>query len=190
MSKVLRQRDERWGQRNIYVQYGRTHSFAWTKMEHFARMWQNPKWKVRWRVLQLRQAIREQCTKAFGFNRVKFSILPWWRRLWGKKSFLLQASSNSCGRHLECFQRKGIQWNLLLKWLLRNIKRDVWQGLGNFSDVDTITMFADYRVPQALFHFGAMEYSEKLYKLLSTNHMFINGDQEEMEIRGCSIHVS
>lgn len=50
-------------------------------------------------------------------------------------------------------------------------------------------MFADYRVPQALVHFGAMEYSEKLNKLLSTNHTFMNGDQEEMEIRGCSIHA-
>lgn len=50
-------------------------------------------------------------------------------------------------------------------------------------------MFADYRVPQALVHFGAMEYSDKLNKLLSTNHTFMNGDQEEMEIRGCSIHV-
>ncbi|KZS05422.1 UPF0553 protein [Daphnia magna] len=71
---------------------------------------------------------------------------------------------------------------------------DIWsvfkgKGLGSFSDIDTITMFADYRVPQALVHFGAMEYSDKLNKLLSTNHTFMNGDQEEMEIRGCSIHA-
>jgi len=50
-------------------------------------------------------------------------------------------------------------------------------------------MFADYRVPQALVHFGAMVYSERLHGLLMTNHMFLNGDREEMEIRGCSIQV-
>nr|SVE75268.1 EOG090X0A16 [Daphnia dolichocephala] len=71
---------------------------------------------------------------------------------------------------------------------------DIWslfkgKGLGNFGDINTITMFADYRVPQALVHFGAMEYSEKLYELLAANHTFSNGDQEEMEIRGCSIHA-
>ena len=42
---------------------------------------------------------------------------------------------------------------------------DLWslfkgQGLGEFHDIDTITMFADYRVPQSLQYFGAMVYSE------------------------------
>nr|SVE74323.1 EOG090X0A16 [Daphnia barbata] len=71
---------------------------------------------------------------------------------------------------------------------------DIWslfkgKGLGSFEDINTITMFADYRVPQALVHFGAMQYSEELYKLLSDNYIFTNGDQKEMEIRGCSIHA-
>ena len=57
------------------------------------------------------------------------------------------------------------------------------------SDIDSITMFADYRVPQTLVHFGAMIYSGRLHDLLCSNHMFLNGDREEMEIRGCSIHV-
>nr|SVE94380.1 EOG090X0A16 [Simocephalus serrulatus] len=71
---------------------------------------------------------------------------------------------------------------------------DIWglfkgQGLGSFADIDTITMFADYRVPQSLVHFGALEYSEKLNKMLTANHEFKNGDREEVEIRGCSIHA-
>ncbi|XP_046639735.1 queuosine salvage protein-like isoform X2 [Daphnia pulicaria] len=70
---------------------------------------------------------------------------------------------------------------------------DIWsifkgKGFGNFTDVDSITMFADYRVPQSLVHFGAMAYSDRLHGLLLANHMFLNGDREEMEIRGCSIH--
>jgi len=71
---------------------------------------------------------------------------------------------------------------------------DIWglfrgNGLGKFHDINSLTMFADYRVPQSLVHFGALEYSDKLYELLNKNHMFQNGDREEIEIRGCSIHA-
>nr|SVE93759.1 EOG090X0A16 [Scapholeberis mucronata] len=71
---------------------------------------------------------------------------------------------------------------------------DIWglfkgKGVGSFRDIDTITMFADYRVPQTLIYFGALEYSEKLNNLLGSSHMFSNGDRYEVEIRGCSIHA-
>ena len=45
------------------------------------------------------------------------------------------------------------------------------------------------RVPQSLVHFGALEYSEKLDRMLNENHMLSSGDREEVEIRGCSIHA-
>ncbi|KAM3917395.1 queuosine 5'-phosphate N-glycosylase/hydrolase-like [Leptodactylus fuscus] len=69
---------------------------------------------------------------------------------------------------------------------------DTWgvlegQNEGCFHDIDKITMFADYRIPQALVHFGAMSYSEDLLKKLKEGWLFKNGDREEMEIRGCSI---
>lgn len=40
------------------------------------------------------------------------------------------------------------------------------QNDGCFHDIGKITMFADYRIPQALVHFGAMRYSEDLLKKL------------------------
>jgi hypothetical protein len=40
-----------------------------------------------------------------------------------------------------------------------------------------------------LVRFGALQYTERLYELLNKNHMFENGDREEVEIRGCSIHA-
>ena len=46
-----------------------------------------------------------------------------------------------------------------------------------------------FRVPQTLVRFGALQYTERLYELLNKNHMFKNGDREEVEIRGCSIHA-
>ncbi|ORX88879.1 hypothetical protein K493DRAFT_319152 [Basidiobolus meristosporus CBS 931.73] len=69
---------------------------------------------------------------------------------------------------------------------------DIWacfegQGLGEFMDIDEITMFADYRVPQALVHFNALEYSSDLLALLRSNTIIPSGDRLEVEIRGCSI---
>lgn len=70
---------------------------------------------------------------------------------------------------------------------------DIWacfenKGIGFFKDIDKITMFADYRVPQALVYLDCLEYSDSLLKKLSENILLQNGEQEEVEIRGCSIH--
>lgn len=69
---------------------------------------------------------------------------------------------------------------------------DIWacfegKSYGEFHDIDTITMFADYRIPQALYHFGALSYSEELMKYLKAEKMMQTGDRYEIEIRGCSI---
>jgi hypothetical protein len=71
---------------------------------------------------------------------------------------------------------------------------DIWachlgNGLGAFDDIDTLTMFADYRIPQVLLYFGALKYSEDLYDLLQKNQNLENGDRREVEIRGASIHA-
>ncbi|XP_025108209.1 LOW QUALITY PROTEIN: queuosine salvage protein-like [Pomacea canaliculata] len=72
---------------------------------------------------------------------------------------------------------------------------DIWgacegKGLGEFHDIDTITMFADYRIPQALVYFGALKYSKELMELLQKDTLLKSGDRVEMEIRGCSIWVT
>ncbi|KAI8577001.1 hypothetical protein K450DRAFT_274173 [Umbelopsis ramanniana AG] len=69
---------------------------------------------------------------------------------------------------------------------------DIWacfdgQGLGYFEDIDQITMFADYRVPQALYHLGCLEYSKDLIQKLRDHQNFPSGCSEEVEIRGNSI---
>lgn len=85
------------------------------------------------------------------------------------------------------------------------------QGYGRFDDLDYITMFADYRVPQVLVHFGTMSYDNHLMKLLKEGEEFRTycchrylfridlffhqdkilevGSPEEVEIRGASIFV-
>lgn len=71
---------------------------------------------------------------------------------------------------------------------------DLWscyrgQGLGHFADIDEVTMFADYRVPQVLVHFGSLEYSDELLAILQSETIMENGCAEEVEIRGASIHI-
>lgn len=48
---------------------------------------------------------------------------------------------------------------------------DIWacflgKSPAAFEDIETITMFADYRVPQVLVHFGCMKYNESLMDFL------------------------
>ncbi|GFS16859.1 UPF0553 protein C9orf64 [Elysia marginata] len=69
---------------------------------------------------------------------------------------------------------------------------DIWgccegQGLGEFTDINTITMFADYRIPQALVYFGALRYSDSLMEKLKQCHLFKSGEKLEVEIRGVSL---
>ncbi|KAM8983600.1 queuosine 5'-phosphate N-glycosylase/hydrolase [Ara ararauna] len=69
---------------------------------------------------------------------------------------------------------------------------DTWsvlegKGDGSFEDISSLTIFADYRIPQVLVHLKAMKYSEELMKKLREGTVFQSGDKEEVEIRGCSI---
>lgn len=69
---------------------------------------------------------------------------------------------------------------------------DIWascegRGLGEFIDIDELTMFADYRIPQVLCWLGVLEYSSELMEKLKSKHVFKNGDREEVELRAASI---
>jgi len=69
---------------------------------------------------------------------------------------------------------------------------DLWacfegQSYGYFEDIDIITMFADYRVPQGLAYIGALQYSEKLMDRLREGEILHSGNPIEVEIRGNSI---
>ncbi|XP_074645142.1 queuosine 5'-phosphate N-glycosylase/hydrolase-like isoform X2 [Tubulanus polymorphus] len=71
---------------------------------------------------------------------------------------------------------------------------DIWacfegEGLGKFHDIDTITMFADYRIPQVLAYFEVLEYSEELMNKLKKNEVLVSGSQLEVELRGSSIQA-
>lgn len=79
-------------------------------------------------------------------------------------------------------------------WFLKRAQiliADIWAcfentGLGTVHDIDSLTMFADYRVPQILHHLGALQYSESLINRLKMT-MPLDLGETEAEIRGCSI---
>lgn len=71
---------------------------------------------------------------------------------------------------------------------------DIWAcyrntGLGQFDDINDMTMFADYRVPQSLLYYNVLKYSDDLLNVLEGETVLENGNEMEVEIRGCSIEA-
>jgi len=69
---------------------------------------------------------------------------------------------------------------------------DLWaafdgEAFGQFDDIDKITMFADYRVPQILNTLGCLSYSPKLDNTIRQKRLIENGHTWEIQLRGCSI---
>jgi Potential Queuosine, Q, salvage protein family len=69
---------------------------------------------------------------------------------------------------------------------------DLWAAFngtsyGAFDDIDTLTMFADYRVPQMLHTLGCLWYSPRLESRIKRKDELRSGEDVEIEIRGCSI---
>ncbi|KAK8134416.1 hypothetical protein PG984_006428 [Apiospora sp. TS-2023a] len=69
---------------------------------------------------------------------------------------------------------------------------DVWacfngEDWGEFRDIDKITMFADYRVPQILATLGCISYSPPLQAMVSKGDIIESGTSFELQLRACSI---
>ncbi|QDS74677.1 hypothetical protein FKW77_009555 [Venturia effusa] len=69
---------------------------------------------------------------------------------------------------------------------------DIWaafegEGWGRFDDIDRLTMFADYRIPQMLHTMGCMLFSPPLERDIRKQVAIKSGSTWEIELRGCSI---
>ncbi|KAF2162723.1 hypothetical protein M409DRAFT_26960 [Zasmidium cellare ATCC 36951] len=60
-------------------------------------------------------------------------------------------------------------------------------GLGEFHDIDHLTMFADYRVPQVLHSLGVLVFSPPLDHRIRSLGRIESGHTWEVQLRGCSI---
>ncbi|KLU81023.1 hypothetical protein MAPG_00118 [Magnaporthiopsis poae ATCC 64411] len=69
---------------------------------------------------------------------------------------------------------------------------DVWacfqgEGHGAFRDIDKLTMFADYRIPQVLCTLGCMGFSPPLDNAIRAKKVLDSGGTWELQLRACSI---
>ncbi|KAG9246648.1 hypothetical protein BJ878DRAFT_478124 [Calycina marina] len=69
---------------------------------------------------------------------------------------------------------------------------DLWaafdgQDWGEFDDIDKITMFADYRIPQLLASLGCLWYNPQLDHAVRQEREIASGNTWEIQLRGCSI---
>ncbi|EEU45908.1 uncharacterized protein NECHADRAFT_38646 [Fusarium vanettenii 77-13-4] len=69
---------------------------------------------------------------------------------------------------------------------------DLWacfngESYGEFRDIDKITMFADYRIPQILMTLGALYCCPAIAAAITDKKMIESGCSWELQIRACSI---
>lgn len=62
-------------------------------------------------------------------------------------------------------------------------------GLGQFDDLDDLTIFADNLVPHVLRLEGILKYSPSLLQAIEAEHLIPAGADEEIEIRACCVHA-
>ncbi len=60
---------------------------------------------------------------------------------------------------------------------------------GRFRDVNMLTAFADYKLPQVLRHLGIMEYDSYLAGKIDSFQFLTAGSEEEIEIRAATIQA-
>jgi hypothetical protein len=63
------------------------------------------------------------------------------------------------------------------------------ESYGEFSDIESLTMFPDYRVPQYLHHVQVLEYSPDLHSKILNTVQLPSRSNEEIEIRGVTIEA-
>jgi hypothetical protein len=60
-------------------------------------------------------------------------------------------------------------------------------GAHPFPDIDALTCFADYKLPQMLRHWGAMRYSDRLAARIDAQRPLQPGEPAEVEIRAATV---
>ncbi|KAL2847711.1 hypothetical protein BJX68DRAFT_239634 [Aspergillus pseudodeflectus] len=100
----------------------------------------------------------------------------------------LLAESFSCFRDEAVFNGRRVRLYKRAQILVA----DIWacfngEGYGEFHDIDKITMFADYRIPQMLHYLGCLLYSPPLDTHIRKQRDLPSGSNWEIELRATSI---
>ncbi|KAJ1697476.1 hypothetical protein LUZ63_005988 [Rhynchospora breviuscula] len=125
------------------------------------------------------------------------------RSFGGEAANLVKSSGNSAATLVKLIARHfpGFRDHALYKgrqiFLYKRAQifvADLWgafkgKSFGNFDDVNSITIFADYIVPAVLRQLGVLKYSSALCKMVDSDMEIVPGTEEEVELRACSIHA-
>lgn len=85
-------------------------------------------------------------------------------------------------------------------WFLKRAQlliADIWsvfegRGIGRFQDIEYLTAFADYKIPQILHskkYFSVLEYAPALEEKIRNKIKLGSGSKEEVEIRACTVQA-
>ncbi|KAI5291083.1 hypothetical protein KEM54_006397 [Ascosphaera aggregata] len=136
------------------------------------------------RVQCLREAGKILCDKYQG------SFTTCLKEAHGRAGYLvnLLADDFPCFRDRVQFKGKDIQIYKRAQILVA----DIWacfngKGWGAFDDIDGITMFADYRIPQILQHLGCLRYAPSIEMRIRDKKEIPSGSRAEVEIRASTI---
>lgn len=101
---------------------------------------------------------------------------------------------NLLAKWFTCFNDEGVFEKRKVRFLKRAqiFVADLWacfegEGYGKFHDIDKITMFADYRIPQILSCLSVLSYCPPLQNKILRGEPIESGHSWELQIRGCSI---
>ena len=62
-------------------------------------------------------------------------------------------------------------------------------GIGGFTDIASLTMFADNLVPHVLRVDGVLRFEDDLVRRIGAVELIEHGSKEEVEIRACAVHA-
>lgn len=61
------------------------------------------------------------------------------------------------------------------------------EGWGRFHDLNDLTIFADYKLPQVLRQIGGIEFSDELAARVDSKELLVAGSAEEVEVRAATV---
>lgn len=103
---------------------------------------------------------------------------------------------NLLTRDFACFDDKHVYEGYKVRFYKRAqiFAADVWACFrgraltpGEFADIDGITAFADYRIPQMLYTMGVLSYSPPVDAKIRRRESIASGSSWEVQLRGCSV---
>ncbi|BAF22060.1 uncharacterized protein [Oryza sativa Japonica Group] len=125
------------------------------------------------------------------------------RSFGGEAANLVKSAGNSAATLIELITRHfpGFRDHSLYKghqvFLYKRAQifvADLWgafkgQNYGEFHDIKSITIFADYIVPAVLRELGILKYGSNLSCSIDSSSEIVPGSEEEVEIRACSVYA-